>query len=119
VSDVDVDVAVLLTSELVANAVLYGLAPIRVQLHRRSGTVRVEVHDEGPCCDPPAEAAWSLTEEGGRGIPLLDALASSWGSCSSPSIAGKNLWFELKSAQLEVLLEDPDVIPPVDSVGGT
>jgi hypothetical protein len=71
VADVDVDVAVLLTSELVANAVLYGLAPIRLQLHRQPGTVRIEVHDQGLPFSPPAEATWSLTDERGRGISLL------------------------------------------------
>jgi anti-sigma regulatory factor (Ser/Thr protein kinase) len=96
---VDVDVAVLLTSELVANAVLYGAAPIRLQLHRQPGTVRIEVHDHGPPFSPPAEAACSLTDEGGRGMPLLDALATSWGIHSRRNIAGKTLWFELTGKQ--------------------
>ena len=97
-SDV-LDVALLLTSELVTNAVLYGAAPIRLQLHRQPGTVRIEVHDQGRPFSPPAEAACSLTDEGGRGMPLLDALATSWGIHSSRNIAGKTLWFELTGDQ--------------------
>jgi hypothetical protein len=40
-------------------------------------------------------------------LPLLDALATSWGSQSSRSIAGKTLWFELTGDQLDAPLEDP------------
>jgi anti-sigma regulatory factor (Ser/Thr protein kinase) len=107
VADIDVSVAVLLTSELVANAVLYGSAPIRLQLHRQRGTVRIEVHDQGLPFSPPAEAVWSPTDERGRGISLLDALATSWGIHSSRNIAGKALWFELTGDQPDAPHEDP------------
>lgn len=90
-----VDVLVLLTSELVANAVLHGLAPIRLQLHQQSGILRVEVRDAGRPFTARAVAAWSPTEESGRGLPLLDALATSWGSHTTPHVTGKTLWFEL------------------------
>jgi anti-sigma regulatory factor (Ser/Thr protein kinase) len=91
-----VDVAVLLTSELVANAVLHGLAPIGLQLHRPPGAVRIEVRDAGPIFTAPATAGWNLSDEGGRGLPLLDALATAWGSCTiDDGTAGKVLWFEL------------------------
>lgn len=91
-----VDVAILLTSELVANALLHGLAPIRLQLRRWPGTVRIEVHDHGSPFTAPAASAWSLTDESGRGLPLLDALATSWGSHTNRDTAsGKTLWFEL------------------------
>lgn len=94
-SDV-VDVAVLLTSELVANAVLYGLEPIRLQLHRHGGLLRIEVQDGGLPFTPGTPGAWSMTDEGGRGLSLVDALASSWGCHSGgAALAGKTLWFEL------------------------
>lgn len=97
-----VDVAVLLTSELVANAVLHGRAPIRLQLHREHGTLRIEVYDAGRLWAPPPAAAWSLTSEGGRGLPLLAALATSWGSQSDvDSVVGKVVWFELAHHQAE------------------
>lgn len=93
-----VDVAVLLTSELVGNAVLHGRAPIRLQLLRRAGRLRIEVGDDGPPFALPAAGSWSLTGEGGRGLMLLDALAGSWGSESSGAgLTGKTLWFELAS----------------------
>jgi anti-sigma regulatory factor (Ser/Thr protein kinase) len=113
VDDDVVDVAVLLTSELVANAVLYGSPPIRLQLHRQPGTVRIEVHDEGLVFSPLPEATWSLTDEGGRGMPLLDALATSWGIHSSRDIAGKTLCFELTYDQRDA----PPKIPP-EPAGG-
>jgi hypothetical protein len=47
-----------------------------------------------------------LTDEGGRGTPLLDALATSWGSYAARNIAGKTLWFELTGQQLDAPCED-------------
>ncbi len=105
-----VDVAVLLTSELVTNAVLHGLAPIRLEIHRNPGTMRVEVHDAGLMFVAPAAAAWSLTDEGGRGLPLLDALATAWGSHTGAVAGGKVLWFEMACAQPDP--PDEDAAPP-------
>lgn len=91
-----INVAALLTSELVSNAVRHGREPIRLQLHRRGSTLRIEVCDGGPPFAAPTTRAWSLTDESGRGLRLLDALTTSWGSDSNgPATAGKTLWFEL------------------------
>lgn len=95
-----VDVAVLLTSELVANAVRHGREPITLQLARHECTVRIEVHDGGPSFAAPPAGAPGQTDEGGRGMLLLDALATSWGVCSGGSAtSGKTLWFEIHTAK--------------------
>jgi anti-sigma regulatory factor (Ser/Thr protein kinase) len=91
-----IDEVLLLTSELVTNAVLHGVAPIRLQLHRRGGTLRVDVSDGGVPFAVTPVPVWSRTAEGGRGLLLVDALASDWGSQDQEDASpGKTVWFEL------------------------
>ncbi|WP_326821807.1 ATP-binding protein [Streptosporangium sp. NBC_01639] len=90
------DDCVLLTSEIATNAVLHsrsgdgGLFTVTVTCSAEA--VRVCVQDEGsssaPCvCRASADAT------GGRGLPLLEALAHRWGLVRQ---AGANrVWFEL------------------------
>lgn len=115
-----VDVAVLLTSELVANAVRYGLEPIRLQLQHDAGLLRIEVHDGGLPFTPRTPRRWSTTDEGGRGLGLVDALASSWGSVSGSSgPAGKTLWFELADERTDAPTRAASWRTPGGAVSGT
>jgi two-component sensor histidine kinase len=74
------DDAILCLSELVANACLHsasaqhgGRLAVRVQLH--GAHLRVEVRDEGgPWAESQREDA-----QGGRGLLIVDRLASAWG----------------------------------------
>jgi anti-sigma regulatory factor (Ser/Thr protein kinase) len=86
-----VDVAALLTSELVANAVVHAHSPAVVVLSRSENTLRVDVIDLGDSVlvverDP-------RLSDGGRGLPLVDALSDSWGV--TPLVLGKTVWFTL------------------------
>lgn len=77
---VDVDAAELLVSELVTNAIRYGQAGVvHVTVTAASAAVRIEVVnpgcDTGPVLGDPGDA-----DEGGRGLFLVDALATRWGS---------------------------------------
>lgn len=85
----------LIASELITNAVRYGKSPISVRLHTRGARVRIEVTDANPDDVPEQlDAGSSLTH--GRGIPLIEALATNWGIDRYSH--SKTVWAELKIA---------------------
>jgi PAS domain S-box-containing protein len=90
------DSALLLTSELVANAVRHAGGRVGLRLLSGSGSVRIEVHDCVPTL--PAPRRPSIDDESGRGLALVDALSSRWGVTQMPD-GGKSVWFEV---------DDPD-----------
>ncbi|MGI5367614.1 hypothetical protein C9J60_12960 [Streptomyces sp. A244] len=88
------DLAALLVSELVTNALRYATGPIGVRLVRPSGlgaVLLVEVSD--PLPDPPRERAARLEDESGRGLHLVASSSRRWGT--RPGVSGKTVWFEL------------------------
>ena len=89
----DGEVAVLLTSELVTNAILYGLGPLELRAHTEGSALRIEVRDQEPASPPVLRSDADLTEIGGRGLQLVDTLADRWGWSAEPE--GKVVWFEL------------------------
>ncbi|MFJ3659943.1 ATP-binding protein [Streptomyces sp. NPDC090119] len=100
------DDAAVVVSELLANALRHGRPPVRVAcaLRRRSSdraALRIEVADAGPSFDTTlVRARWrhpSFTlEESGRGLFLVDALASRWGD--EPTRNGHTVWAVLGAA---------------------
>lgn len=84
------DRAVLLTSELVTNAVVHARTPFKLAVHL-DGVVTVEVTDGSP--DLPRLEAVAFDEVRGRGLTLVSRLASRWGTRPDPS--GKTVWFVL------------------------
>jgi anti-sigma regulatory factor (Ser/Thr protein kinase) len=91
--DDDGEVAVLLTSELVTNAILYGRAPLELRAQADGAALRVEVHDLDPTSPPVLRHDVDLVEIGGRGLQLVDTLADRWGWAENDY--GKVVWFEL------------------------
>lgn len=85
------DVAVLLASELVTNAVVHARTPVRVDIDVDARTLRVSVADEAP--RSPALRRANDARLTGRGMNLVDALAGQWGV--EPVPPGKSVWFEL------------------------
>jgi anti-sigma regulatory factor (Ser/Thr protein kinase) len=89
---VDQDVAALLTSELVTNAICHELTGIVVlAINCSCGQLRVDVHDTARALptllDAPVDA------ETGRGLLLVSALSAEWGFYRTP--AGKAVYFTL------------------------
>ncbi len=89
-----VGVVELLTSELVTNAVRYSDGPIGLSLRERPAGLRVLVSDGSPV--PPIARHPAPTDLSGRGMLIIDALASRWGV--DPELDGKTVWFELDQA---------------------
>lgn len=91
--DEDGEVAVLLVSELVTNAILHGRAPLELRAQAAGSGLRVEVYDQDPSTPPVLRHDVDLTEPGGRGLQLVDTLADRWGWTENDH--GKVVWFEL------------------------
>jgi anti-sigma regulatory factor (Ser/Thr protein kinase) len=85
------EAAVLLTSELVTNAILHARTQVAVTVHQLGSSLRVYVLDEST--EQPRSRGDSDELAGGRGLKLVEAVATSWGV--SPEGHGKAVWFEL------------------------
>jgi anti-sigma regulatory factor (Ser/Thr protein kinase) len=85
------EAAVLLTSELVTNAIIHARTQVAVTVRAADEGLRVMVVDES---EEQPSPRWETDElGGGRGLKLVDALAASWGV--APEAGGKAVWFEL------------------------
>lgn len=92
VPDDVVDTVELLTSELVANAVLHGRAGPKLVIELSDEVVRVAVHDMGP--ESPVRRFARPQDAFGRGVGIVEELASAWGVEPHPG-GGKHVWFEV------------------------
>ncbi|MFD8209595.1 SpoIIE family protein phosphatase [Streptomyces sp. NPDC059695] len=114
-----VDDAVVLTSELVTNAVIHAGTAAEVLCLRSDDSVRVEVSDRYPEREIPVQGGRSLgspDRENGRGLLLCAALAHRWGVDYSPT--RKHVWFHLNLPQRPVGTRSagpvvPDALLPV------
>ncbi|WAP58057.1 SpoIIE family protein phosphatase [Streptomyces sp. S465] len=84
------DAVELLVSEVVTNAVRYAERPITLRL-LRTDVLRCEVGDDVPQLPRLRQARPS--DEGGRGLYLVNRLARRWGATRLST--GKVVWFEL------------------------
>ncbi|MGW0940922.1 SpoIIE family protein phosphatase [Streptomyces sp. NPDC002623] len=93
-----VDDAVVLTSELVTNAVVHAGTHAEVLCLRSDDGVRVEVADRYPEREIPLQGSpatmGSPDREGGRGLQLCAAIAGRWGVEYTPT--HKQVWFQLE-----------------------
>nr|WSZ14862.1 SpoIIE family protein phosphatase [Streptomyces canus] len=80
----------LLVSEVVTNAVRYATRPVTLRL-LRTDVLRCEVGDDVPQLPRLRQAR--ATDEGGRGLYLVNRLARRWGATRLST--GKVVWFEL------------------------
>ncbi|MEH0575221.1 MULTISPECIES: SpoIIE family protein phosphatase [Streptomyces] len=93
-----VDDAVVLTSELVTNAVVHAGTHADVLCLRSDDGVRIEVADRYPEREIPLQGSLatmgSPDREGGRGLQLCAAIAGRWGVEYTPT--HKQVWFQLE-----------------------
>lgn len=87
------DVALLVT-ELVTNVVCHTDADGTLELTDMTDGVHVEVHDSST--GEPTVGRGRPDAESGRGLHIVEQLASAWGVI--PSRDGKVVWFELVGA---------------------
>jgi anti-sigma regulatory factor (Ser/Thr protein kinase) len=91
-----IDDALVSVSEIVTNAVLHGRAQITLAVRVERFGIRIEVADSGeklPRWPPEAPSPW---QPSGRGLVIVDTLASAWGVTPNPApLPGKVVWFEL------------------------
>ena len=85
------DTVLLLTSELVTNAVHHGSGPLTLHLSGGTRGLQVEVDDSGP--DQPEVLDQDLLAGGGRGLHLVEALSTRWGV--DRHALGKTVWFRV------------------------
>jgi len=87
------EVAVLLTSELVTNVIVHAGTPMRLSVDVDADAVRVALADGAP--RTPVRRAAEGTRLTGRGMHLVESLATHWGV--DPTPAGKTVWFEVSA----------------------
>jgi anti-sigma regulatory factor (Ser/Thr protein kinase) len=91
--DTDViDTALLLTSELVTNAVIHGRSDVQLKVRTDGALLRVDVGDDNSRL--PRQKSPDHEALDGRGLQIVDLLATRWGVYDEP--LGKTVWFELE-----------------------
>jgi anti-anti-sigma factor len=90
-----IDRAVLAASELVTNAVVHTKGPLRLRLALRGERLHLAVGDQSPRLLRLAANPGDPEAEGGRGLLVVDQLASSWGMQHPPE-GGKVIWCVLE-----------------------
>jgi CheY-like chemotaxis protein/anti-sigma regulatory factor (Ser/Thr protein kinase) len=86
------DDALLVTSELAANAIMHAESECLIRVSLTESTLRIDVLDSG--AGTPEPQPRSFTEEHGRGLVLVDAVTAAWGLDMVPG-DGKVVWAEL------------------------
>lgn len=86
----------LLTSELLANAVLHATAvapdrPLRLEFARDDAVARVAVTDHAH--QPPVVLHPEPVAPAGRGMAIVEAMSERWGVAEAAQ--GKTVWFEI------------------------
>jgi anti-sigma regulatory factor (Ser/Thr protein kinase) len=94
------ETAALLTSEMVTNSLLHGRSDARLAVTVDETGLLVEVGDDD--VRPPRRLPNETGALGGRGLAIVDHLASEWGTY--PTATGKVVWFRLNQRSVSTTL---------------
>ena len=98
------EIAQLLVSEVVTNALVHAGTPIGISAFVGDDGLRVEVTDGST--QAPAPRTYGAMAGTGRGLRLLQQLVDQWGTLAHPD--GKTVWFELNSGnRLDEIASSP------------
>lgn len=86
-----VDAAILITSELVTNAVVHARTRGEVSVKASRSMLRIAVRDESKSA--PVEGRPAQLDTHGRGLNIVSDLSERWGV--TESLGGKSVWFTL------------------------
>jgi serine/threonine-protein kinase RsbW len=85
-----VETVTLMVSELASNCIRHTNSRFELTVIRTAGEIRVEATDRGG--GEPVIRSPRPTDPTGRGLQIVDMLASDWGVEHSP-VKGKTVWF--------------------------
>jgi anti-sigma regulatory factor (Ser/Thr protein kinase) len=91
-----IDLAELLTSELVTNAIRHGSGQVMLSLNCGDGVLAISVSDDGATM-PFVQADDEPLAVGGRGVRMVQRLAQDWGVTPRERGPGKVVWFRLQA----------------------
>jgi anti-anti-sigma factor len=86
------DLAELIVTELVSNALRHAGTPMEIHVAQRARHLHLSVRDGSPALPRPGRSSDTLAPQG-RGLPLIESLATGWGSM--PLESGKVVWATL------------------------
>ena len=93
---VDHDIAILLASDLVTSTIMHGDGEtVTLAIRCSRGQLRIDVYDQSRYLPPGADEPSGA--DTGRGLVLVAALSTEWGSFRTP--AGKAMYFTLAFAR--------------------
>ncbi|MBL1100853.1 SpoIIE family protein phosphatase [Streptomyces sp. 205] len=88
----ELDVVLLVTSELVTNAMVHTTGEVHLNITLTADRLRIAVSDHSPRTPTkPTSVDWEAT--GGRGLLLVEAVSHAWGSV--PLSGGKQVWSDI------------------------
>jgi hypothetical protein len=90
--------ALLVTSELVTNAVRHGRPEIVLSMRRIPGGLRIAVGDCGERVPAVSRGTPGVDRTGGRGLVIVAATARDWGVLPYADGSGKTVWAELAAS---------------------
>jgi serine phosphatase RsbU (regulator of sigma subunit)/anti-sigma regulatory factor (Ser/Thr protein kinase) len=121
-----VDRAILMTSELVTNAVVHAGTPVEVRLRLDDSRLRLEVQDLHPLRTLEPTLTRPVDDaEHGRGLLITSAVSSSWGVVYTDAV--KRVWVEidrevnpgLSPGEVDGVVDGSDVLVAVVELTGS